>query len=912
MRKIVTYLLLLILVSSSSIPALAQNAVCFYKAKPLKVAKKAPEAPVRAADQFAANGKRRVAPRTEYADFEKATAAPAVAKGKQTGVVVEWEMAAETGNLGFYVYRESKNGKELVSPNITVGSAGLVGSQPLYGQVYQAYDPAGRAGDSYVVEALGPQGERVETDPIGVSSDTPVSLPPQAQFTSSRGNLEFLDPVIVKNEIFRDAPQGDLAAQRWVAAQPGAKIGVRTEGLYRVRLSELQSAAPAGIFTAGNVANWRLFKEGQEQAIITGSDAVGTYLEFYGKPIDTRESDTRVYYLIADAAQPGLRMGRQKVLPTPNGTATSYPAVVEKRERTTFIGTIFNEDAENWWGRPITSTTTTVPVTLTGVDFTKPTATVNVKLQGWSLTVNYPSVRVTLNGQLLGDVTSINYQVPFTGQFSVPTSMLVEGTNNLGLTSNFGSNTELFDSVKVSYSRKYQALQNRVAFSMPSEQQPVITGFTGSRVRVLNLQNEDRPTLMAVPVQQSGATFTATVPPVARNVGQKLFAVEDSGLLQAFSVTANNPSNLSSSIRDADLIIVSYSQPDFMAAAETWANYRRAQGFSVVVVDVADILDEYSYGSLSSFAVRDFLQYAHANWPSHTVDKQYVLLLGDASTDPKNYFNLGYFDQVPTMMVTTVYQETGSDEALADFNGDGLAEMAVGRIPFRTAAAVTTAFNKTVNFEANPALQQVSRGALFAYDVPNGYDFASMSQDLGSYLPGGTPKAFVPRGIEPTPAPPNTLAADPNAHTNLVNALNAGKYLVNYSGHGAQSIWSSTTFLNNASVNTELTNAANPSIYTMLTCLNGYFIGYNGLNDDSIAELLVKSSNGGGPAAWASTGLTTADVQMVMGRRFIEQIGLGNIPRMGDLIRDAKGVIPAGADVRFSWALFGDPMLKVR
>jgi len=364
------------------------------------------------------------------------------------------------------------------------------------------------------------------------------------------------------------------------------------------------------------------------------------------------------------------------------------------------------------------------------------------------------------------------------------------------------------------------------------------------------------------------------------------------------------------------MIIISYSDPAFMAAAQTWAAYRRGQSFNVEVVDVADIFDEYSYGSSSSGAIKDFLQYAHANWPTQVVDKQYLLILGDASTNPRDYLingqDLGYWDQVPTMIVTTVYQETGSDEALADFDGDGLAEMAVGRVPFRTAAAVTTAFNKTVFFESNSFLQQVSRGAVFAYDVPNGYDFASMSQDLASNLPVGTPRTFAPRGIEPTPAPPNQLQADPNAHTNLMTALNAGKYLVNYSGHGAQSIWSSSTYLNNTAVNTELNNAANPSIYMMLTCLNGYFIGHNGLNDDSIAELLLKNPNGGGPVAWASTGLTTADVQMMMGRRFIEQLGLGNIPRVGDLVRDAKGIIPAGGDVRFSWALFGDPMLKVR
>ena len=97
----------------------------------------------------------------------------------------------------------------------------------------------------------------------------------------------------------------------------------------------------------------------------------------------------------------------------------------------------------------------------------------------------------------------------------------------------------------------------------------------------------------------------------------------------------------------------------------------------------------------------------------------------------------------------------------------------------------------------------------------------------------------------------------------------------------------------------------------MLTCLNGYFLGPQP-TDEAVADMLIKSPTGGGVAAWASTGLTTADVQMLMGRRFFSQIGIGDIKRMGDLIRDAKAVIPYGTDVRFSWVLLGDPMLKVR
>jgi hypothetical protein len=94
----------------------------------------------------------------------------------------------------------------------------------------------------------------------------------------------------------------------------------------------------------------------------------------------------------------------------------------------------------------------------------------------------------------------------------------------------------------------------------------------------------------------------------------------------------------------------------------------------------------------------------------------------------------------------------------------------------------------------------------------------------------------------------------------------------------------------------------------MLTCLNGFFLSAS-LN--SLAERLLNHTNGGAVAAWGSTGLTTPDVQEIMGQRFYDQVDQGTIPRLGDLIRDAKSVITE-EDVRLSWALIGDPMLKVR
>jgi hypothetical protein len=94
----------------------------------------------------------------------------------------------------------------------------------------------------------------------------------------------------------------------------------------------------------------------------------------------------------------------------------------------------------------------------------------------------------------------------------------------------------------------------------------------------------------------------------------------------------------------------------------------------------------------------------------------------------------------------------------------------------------------------------------------------------------------------------------------------------------------------------------------MLTCLNGFFAGQN----VSLAEGLLNSTVGGGVAVWASTGETTPDIQEIMGTRFYNQVGEGQITVLGDLILDAKTFVPGGRDVRLSWVLLGDPMLKMR
>src|SRR6185369_14721075 len=94
--------------------------------------------------------------------------------------------------------------------------------------------------------------------------------------------------------------------------------------------------------------------------------------------------------------------------------------------------------------------------------------------------------------------------------------------------------------------------------------------------------------------------------------------------------------------------------------------------------------------------------------------------------------------------------------------------------------------------------------------------------------------------------------SDANPNAAVVADMNTGRYLANFNGHGTTGFWANQ---NNFSIFhfPQLTNINRPTVYTMLTCLNGYFIGPNA----SMAEILLNSTTGGAAAAWASTGETT-------------------------------------------------------
>lgn len=827
---------------------------------------------------------------------------------------LRWRMTAEVNNFGFNVYSIDPAGKHRLNDDPVLGGAARIANRPVYGQDYQFL---ATSGSQFVIETISLVGPNIVSNAIvpakvrdlgTVDGFSKTVLTKPAKAAGRLQSVALQPDADLQAEINQALLDPDPSAQVWIASQPGVKIGVRPnhnewinststpvrggQGIYRVTRAQLSAA---GFDVNSDPATWQLYLNGNEQAITV--EPSGAYIEFFGRPIDTIESETQIYYLIA-----GPTAGKRIVVKPagPNMSTVlgrSYTQTFVNKERTLYLSSLLNGPAENYFGSVITTSPHNFNFDLSGVD-TNGSCSMTIKMQGFSFTDH--TLAITLNGHALDPMVG-ELRDPYSATYTFPASFLNEGANTLTTTSTgVAADISLFDQFSLTFQRRYVAQQNSLSFYTQPYRAAQLTGFTSPNVRLFDVTYDGQPVQLTGSIfENSGGTFGTRVP---ANRARVMFAVEDSAVLSPFSIERNDPSSIMTSNHNADLLIITYK--DWMTQANAWADYRRGQGFQVEVVDVADIFDEFNYGVLNSDSLKRFLLYAKHNWQT---PPRYVLILGDATYDPRNYElfaeRAGTRDYVPVDIVTTLFTETGSDDALVDFNNDGLAEMAIGRIPARDGQTVTNALNKVINFE-QPANQTLSRGALFAYDVDPSYDFGAMSTRLRDELPVGTPNTMVGK-------------TDPNAEQNLVTAMNTGPYVVNYSGHGTVGLWSADTFFGGKNiVCTEpavhpcISNAGHESIFIALTCLNGYFLQATA---DSLSENLLKTTNGGAVAVLASTGETTPDVQEVMGQRFYSQLGTSTtITRMGDFMIDAKSVVIGGPDVRLSFALIGDPMLKIK
>jgi hypothetical protein len=185
---------------------------------------------------------------------------------------------------------------------------------------------------------------------------------------------------------------------------------------------------------------------------------------------------------------------------------------------------------------------------------------------------------------------------------------------------------------------------------------------------------------------------------------------------------------LRSAANRADYLVV--GPRAFLDAARPLLELRRGEGLEVKAVAVEDVFNDFGFGETSPEAMRDFLRYAHHNWENRS--PRYVLLLGDATYDHKDFLRTGVGNHVPPLMVKTSYLWTASDPGYALLNGeDVLPDLAIGRLPAASAEEARTMVAKILAYEtldpgfAGPSL-------LIADNADSAGDFPADAEELAS------------------------------------------------------------------------------------------------------------------------------------------------------------------------------------
>lgn len=815
-------------------------------------------------------------------------------KGVQRGAVINWRTGFEVGNLGFNLYRDERGQRIKLNTSIIAGSALFAGAHtPLTaGQSYGWSDSAGDQGTQYWLEEIDLGGTSVWHGPVTATqivnntllnrSERALLLDDLNQGANAAEQSEFVLAGLGDEKMRLSAPE----PRAWgLPNQSVVKLPVRRAGWYRVTRQEL---AATGFNANVNPDLLQLFADGVEVPLRVGSATpgqfvAGDFIEFYGTGVDVQSTDTRVYWLAAGAT-PGLRLPSAASRETA-ATVSSFVSTVERKDKLIYFSGLLNGAAENWFGPVINATGATQLLATPFVERrTGATATLEAVLQG--VTAQRHTIEVSVSGTVVGTATFTDKERTVQ-RFEIAAALLLEGENAVVFKATGGSSDiSLVEAVRLGYPRKYATDDNPFSFSVAAGQTAYVSGFRTPGVRVLQLGNGGALREINVRVQlqngqygfilQSGSDATYLAYPTAR-------------FDRVLGATLNQPSEWRNPTNAAQFLIVTHK--DFASSAQRLAQARQQQGWQVAVVDVEDAYDEFAFGARSPQAVKDLLTFARTNWaqaPSH------VLLIGDASTDPRNYLELGSVDFVPTQLEATAYFETALDNWLVDNDNDGVPELALGRLPVRTAAQADAVVTKLLSVSVNPA----NRSAVLVSDrVVEGFDFRAVSQQLAGLLPAGLTKHHINRNDG---APDAVRAAIMQA----INGAGSSPLVVNWLGHGSTQVWTGDGLLRTQDVSA-LVNSL-PALFTMTTCLNGYFIDPFQV---SLGEAVLTHAPGGAFAVVASTALNQPSTQISFNQQLYQGLFVQG-QTVGEAVKTARTVV-ADQDVRNSYVLFGDPTMRL-
>ncbi len=794
--------------------------------------------------------------------------------------VVEWETGSEEGTLGYRLLRDDR-GRRV--PVLAAAVPALWNAAR--GGTYRVRSSAiGRESRStFWLEELEAGGKRILHGPYTPSVE-PMPRGSQGEWPSRNREWERHphDVVPAPDPIHR--PSGTSMDTRGSALA----VGIRGRGMALIPAEFLARGTGQTEGTIRRLIRWgriRLTHKGQPVAWKAAPHGAG--LIFFAPGLDSLYTNEDVFVLSVSSRSGSIPSRYAAAFPPSyGGTFSSSIHAEEDHLAATVLG--LDPESDYWFWTGLIAGDPVMNHCALPLDAPNPSsgeASLTLRFQGASDTEGgRHEARVLLNGTELGTAT---WQGLTTHEatFSFDGTLLARGrTNTVTVEARATSSFSAFfiDSMDLRYRRTYRVDHDALFFDVAEPGAVTLEGPGTAALQLFNVTDESQP--VELQGARSGSAFTADLTP------GRYVAVPDGGFLQPASLRAVSEEDPLR--RPATYLVV--SPQALRDGANRLAEHREKRGLTAAVVTVEEIMDRYNGSIFDPHAIQRFLEEAYRSWDT---PPRFVVLLGTGSFDYRGLLGPGR-PGVPPLLLKTPQGLYAADGLFTDFDGDGVPEIPVGRLPFTDRDILEKWLHHAEIWETRalpPTLLAISD------DREGAADFT----DDAAYVTG-----VLPRGFSRTWS---GLDRDDltTVRATLFRSLEGGVSLVQYFGHGGSDRWADEGILTVDDLDGSHAFGVPPFV-TALTCaVNRFEIpGYS-----CLGERLLDPGDGGAVAVWSPSGLTSRADLRKLGRALEGALVLPGGTTLGEALREALSVFPAGTDgttCRLLFNLLGDPALPVR
>ena len=476
------------------------------------------------------------------------------------------------------------------------------------------------------------------------------------------------------------------------------------------------------------------------------------------------------------------------------------------------------------------------------------------------------------------------------------------------------------DWVEIVYPRSFEPVNNMLRFRSP-DTSAVVQYRLGQFSGTVSVFNVTDPTNV-MRVNAPGGVFTAQE---AAGRVSEYFALTSAAYKQP-SAVANIPNQNLHGISDPyDFIII--TSTEFKDAADRLKQFRSQPangGLRTIVVTVDQIYNEFSHGVPDISAIRDFLRYAYYNWTPQSPPR-FVLFFGAASYDYKGILG-SRSSYVPTWQTTDyafndVYS-SATDDFFLRITQSRAPFFISGRINARSVNEANFLVEKIIGYEQRSARGSWRNRIMFVGDDgwtpenPRGEEGSLHTSQAESLAELYTPDLFEKKKVylEEYPTVQTSQGRrKPGAYQDIIDEINRGVLIVNFTGHGNPTVWTHENVFHVATSIPLLTNADKLCVFFGATC---NFSQYDDPNRYTGAELLMNKANGGAIGVVSASRKVFADQNYQLNRGIYanmfltDPIGRVRIERVATAIYVYKQIYNNDNDEKYF--LLGDPTMYLQ